>query len=118
MKTILTVLLCLFVGLSHADEWDSTDKKLFATSELLLLADWSQTRQVAKNPQHYSETNILLGEHPSVGKVDVYFTSVLIGNYFLTDYLESNRKSYLYGIIGVQLIVVGHNKQLGLKIGF
>jgi hypothetical protein len=40
--------------------------------QALLIADWKQTRQIARAPDRYFERNPILGNHPSVGRVDTY----------------------------------------------
>ena len=39
---------------------------------VLLLVDW-QTRFIAKHPEQFFEINIILGKHPSLGAVNLYF---------------------------------------------
>lgn len=120
MNKLITTLLLLVSLNAHAfDDWDTTDKRLFIASEALLLADWLQTRQIVKNPDKYHETNRILGEHPSMGAVNLYFASWMVGNYLLADYAgEKYRTAYLTGVVGVQFIVVRNNALLGLKIAF
>lgn len=120
MKKLLAIILLLCSLQAHAfDDWDTTDKRLFIASEALLLADWLQTRQIVKNPDKYYETNPILGEHPSMGKVNMYFASWMIGNYLLADYAgDKYRTAYLTGVVGVQFIVVRNNALLGLKVAF
>ena len=40
----------------------------------LLLVDWSQTRFIAKNPARFTEINPILGKHPSLRAVNIYFS--------------------------------------------
>jgi hypothetical protein len=53
----------------------------------LLVVDWLQSRFIAENPERFSETNPILGEHPSPDAVDVYFicciAATLVGVYVL-----------------------------------
>lgn len=46
---------------------------LTAVLVALFLVDWSQTRFIAKNPALFYETNFILGKHPTVRKVNIYF---------------------------------------------
>lgn len=42
---------------------------------LLLLVDWAQTVQIAKHPERWYERNPLLGKHPSVRRVHLWFAA-------------------------------------------
>ena len=46
---------------------------------VFLIMDWQQTRQIALHPERWGEMNPILGKHPTTGKVDTYFTIVLVG---------------------------------------
>ncbi len=123
MKKILFLLSFLFTFNCHAQwkNWDDIDKKLFITHQTLIVADWSTTRYAARNNFPYGtfETNLVLGRYPSVDKVDLYFVAVLLGNYFLANWLPSDaRKLYLTGGIMLQANVVNNNIQLGWKLSF
>lgn len=120
MRFILGICLILASFTCQADwkDWDSTDKQLFVVSETSLFADWMQTKKIAENPNRWSETNPIIGVHPSVGRVNTYFLSAMIGNYFLADYLGENRRLYL-GVIALgEGLTVKHNLALGLSVGF
>jgi len=39
----------------------------------LLVVDWLQTRFIADHPERFTESNLILGEHPSLRAVDIYF---------------------------------------------
>ena len=43
---------------------------------VLLFIDWEQTKTIARNPATRREMNPILGPHPSVRKVNIYFTLV------------------------------------------
>jgi hypothetical protein len=45
---------------------------------LLLIIDFRQTTKIAKNPDRWGEMNPILGKHPSVKKVLIYFIIVMI----------------------------------------
>lgn len=49
------------------------NEALTALALILLGVDWLQTLQIARNPYRWGEMNALLGEHPSVSRVNVYF---------------------------------------------
>lgn len=116
------ILLALIIPLNSEAQfanWSPTDKALLATSTALLVADWGQTRYIAKNPDRFHEKNPLLGKHPSVGEVDGYFVTAIIGNYLLADVIgPTNRKWYLGGVTAMETVVVIRNRGIGIKISF
>lgn len=119
VKYLLTFLL-LFSSTVNAENrpWTDTEKQLFVAHTALVIADWSQTRYIAKHPQEYRETNPLFGTHPSLDKVDLLFAATIIGSYYVIDSLDSKREKYLITATIVRSLVVGHNLNLGLRIGF
>lgn len=110
----------LLHGQSYAQNrpWTEDEKRLFYVHSALVLADWSQTRQIAKNPTQYVEYNPFLGKQPSVEKVDLFMAATLVGSYYLFDSMDENRQKYLlFASIG-RGVIVGHNLNIGLRIGF
>lgn len=73
-RAILTlfILLLPFSNLHASDKWTKQDYVLEITWEVLHLIDWSQTRYIAEHPDKYWEINPILGNHPSIEKVDLY----------------------------------------------
>ncbi len=69
-------------------KWTKTDKVLFWVNTGVLLLDWGETLNIARNPERLSEINPILGKHPSLAKVNWYFgTSVVVhgvASYLLT----------------------------------
>ena len=101
------------------DEWDPASKYLAGSALAATLADWSQTRYIAKHPDQFYETNRVLGKHPTTGKVDAYFAGSIALSYFIADQLPSNyRKIFLGGITVVEISFVNHNKSLGIGWSF
>src|SRR6266853_3835043 len=81
--------------------WSNDDVQRQLGYSLLHGIDWAQTRTIAKNPNQLHETNPILGEHPSVGKVNNYFLSTLLGHWFLANALPPDaRKLFQQGTIG------------------
>ena len=74
--------------------------------------DWAQTRQIAKSPHEtVSETNPILGRHPSVGRVNNYFLATGLGHYGLSKILPPDlAKLFQYGTIGLEAATTGRNK--------
>jgi hypothetical protein len=95
---------------------DKSHLALYATLHLL---DWKQTRSIAKNPGAYYETNTLLGEHPSVGKVDTYFLSTLAGQIAVTYLLPPKaRRIWQLTWINIEKGYVEDNLKIGLVVRF
>lgn len=91
--------------------WTTEDTARQLASLGLLGADWAQTRTIAKNPGLFSETNKILGEHPSVGRVNNYFATSIIAHQLLANQLPPElRKILQYGTIGLESGVTGRNK--------
>jgi hypothetical protein len=81
----------------------------------LLLADLSQTNQIAKNPTQYYEKNKLLGQHPSTSDVNKYFGANIIGNLLLNAYAPGLGHLLNLATIGIQAPTVANNLKLGLR---
>jgi hypothetical protein len=56
----------------------------------LHVADWGQTRNIAKHPDTWHETNPILGKHPSTSDVDRYFALTGLGHVALSKLLEDS----------------------------
>ena len=101
------------------DDWDSASKYLAGSALASTLADWSETRYIAKHPDEFYEANRVLGKHPTTGKVDAYFAGSIALTYFIADQLPSNyRKIFLGSISVVEISFVNHNKSLGIGWSF
>jgi len=105
----------------------------------MLLLDWGQTRTIAmertqgytwSNPDgsggtiyggkpKYTEINPILGDHPSVGRVNRYFAASLVINnavYFLLP--EKWRNYYALGVGTIEAGFVLHNNFAGVRISW
>ncbi len=51
---------------------------LLVALAILLAIDWLQTLTIARNPGRWRELNPLLGEHPSVARVNAWFAFVAL----------------------------------------
>jgi len=127
------LLLAAFVLPAHAeglnlDPWTTGDTVRQSVVTALLVADWKQTLYIAQHPQdpvksdgtyHYrSETNRLLGSHPSTGKINAYFVGVTVAHAAISYVLPRGwREGWQYVWIGVELETVRRN-YIGIKYGF
>ena len=108
------------LGTAHAsDQWTTEERSAFAVSSVLLVADWAQTRQIARKADLFSEANPVLGAHPSMGRVNAYFATALLLNYAIGNSLGTGwRKAWFLGIQSVEASVVQRNLSIGLKLSF
>ncbi|MDA8141089.1 MAG: hypothetical protein M0036_20790 [Desulfobacteraceae bacterium] len=95
----------------------------------LHLADWSQTRYIAKHPEQFHETCPALGAHPSTKSVDLWFGATLAGHYLLADLLPNKaswpvfgevnpRKIFQCVTIGIEAGCVANNYSIGVGFDF
>jgi hypothetical protein len=63
---------------SHAAGWSPDDQHLLAAALTLHTCDWAQTKEIARNQIRYYESNPLLGESPSISRVNNYFAGTAI----------------------------------------
>jgi hypothetical protein len=120
-----TLLLSLFLLLPTAvvagiDNWTEEQRKWYAASTVLTIADWATTRDMTRRyHEGYHETNPILGRYPSRQRVDQHFLTVLIAHYLIADNLSSrNRTVYLQVFTVGQAAVVSNNLNIGLRIRF
>lgn len=112
------LLLFLLSSNVYAD-WDTTDKVLAVSAMTVTTLDWMQSRYIAKNPTLYQENNTLLGEHPSVGRVNTYFMgSILAGTAAAYVVPSEYRKYLLGGIMLMEVDAVTRNKRIGIRLAF
>jgi hypothetical protein len=90
---------------------------------VLLFIDWGQTKTIARNPTTRREMNPILGPHPSVKKVNIYFAVVavivVIGPYLGLLLIPAGRFQQLAALIfagatAFEGYVVLRNKRRGL----
>jgi hypothetical protein len=92
---------------------------LFAASSLVV--DWLQTLFIARNPDRFSETNVILGRHPSAAHVSWYFALCIV-LVFLGSALAYWHGLYRIGIAvcvllgGFELFIAWRNRQQGIRI--
>lgn len=112
---ILLVLVFTAVHAQAADEWtkEDTERQLLYTA--LHMIDWGQTRHIARHPEKFKELNPVLGDHPSVTEVDLYFTSSIAAMWFISYKLnKKNRKAFQWFITGIAMQAVGNNLAVGI----
>lgn len=88
-------------------------------STVLLMVDWGQTREISTNPL-YKEHNVTIGENPSVKRVDLYFSAVIIGNALISTNIKNkkHRRMYDYTIAINQSGVIAGNQSIDIKMNW
>lgn len=111
-------LMAFFAQAQAHDPWDNADRALLVGSSAAWIVDWGQSRWIAKHPE-YRETNRILGDHPSVGRVNAYFVTMLVGNYIVADALPSPlRKMWLGGTIVIEANTAARNYGIGVRMAW
>lgn len=111
---IVALSLILFLPITRAEE---PSAELMTAAAVLTVADWAQTRYIARNPNDYRELNPILGSHPSVGKVNIYFSTVLLLGALGVSTGYINRE-FLYFYVGIEGSTVVRNYQVGVRFQF
>ena len=118
MLIMLIALLTPIPSLAR-DPWTKGDTYREITAFTLRAIDWKTTRGIARNPDEYIEANPLLGEHPSVGKVNTYFIITSIVHPVISYYLPRDyRTAFQYISIGVSGTASVVNLWSGLEVKF
>lgn len=93
--------------------------QLHTASNVLLVADWAQTRYIATHPQQYREMNPTLDDHPSIGAVNTHFIGALALNnavYYLLP--ENKRRTWALVMTGVEGVCVANNARIGIRFNW
>jgi hypothetical protein len=122
LRSLFLWLALIFVLISPkpclAEDWDKTDKQLFATFGTLMAVDMFQTRYIYEHDEYY-ETNPIIDNYFPDEKVYAYFALTTLGTYLIADYLKpKHRKSFLRFMSGMQIVVTSRNASLGINFSF
>lgn len=113
---IISIVLLLFSGKCFA--WTEEQKYLAGIAAAAMVIDYGQTRSIVGHPTFY-EQNPLLGEHPTMGRVNRHFALSALASYLIADALPSEQRTwFLRGLALVQVGVVAHNVSLGIRMDF
>lgn len=114
----IAILLILFSASANAD-WTNADTKHQAIFTGVLALDWAQTRYIAKHPDEFQEINTILGDHPTLGRVDGYFASLALIHFGISYLLPDRwRPVWQYVSIGFEAGIVTRNYKLGVGFDF
>ncbi len=117
---IAAVGLIATVAPAHAgDDWTDDQQTKGVALATLAVADWAQTRNIARHPHVWHENNPLLGPHPSVAEVDRHFVaSALIGAAILHALPTRYRDAALTAGIVIEAGCVANNLRIGVGLRF
>ena len=124
MKYLLAVILTLLSLTAYADPfdgWTKEEKEWFALSQIVQIVDYQTTRDLlyTQKEKGFYELNPIVGANPSPNRLMAFEIGTLVGNYFLTDWLDHDtRLTWLKWHVGVELIVIQHNISIGARIQF
>jgi hypothetical protein len=115
-----------------AGKWTRADTAFQLGVISLQVADWGQTRAIANGytsdyidgngvprTKTYYETNVLLGQNPSTGRVDAYFAASILGHTAVAYLLpQPYRRIWQSLFFVVEAHFVIRNDSIGLKVDF
>ncbi len=104
------------IGSAEAGEFDTA----LATAAYGGLAiDWLQTRYIAAHAEQFQETNRMLGQHPSMGRVDAYFACGIAGIAVVSQVLPTPaRRWFLGNVATLEFAVLAGNRRIGIGMQF
>ena len=126
MKTFILALLLVSTP-TFADEWSRADIYRETTYLAIDAIDLAQTHSLARQQYdarytkgyQYIERNPILGEHPSVDRVDAYFALTALAHVGITHLLPAKwRAPWQYVTIGFEGGLVAHNYSIGVSAKF
>lgn len=109
----------------QAGAWERDARELGATdhwqlaANVMVVADYLQTRRVIDDPERYSELNPILGSHPTEARLNVYYLLSLGALNLARWVLPERQVRLLYqSVTAVEMMAVGRNYMLGVEFGF
>lgn len=134
MKSLFAALLFSISTLAAGEEcawnckapWTKTDIALQSAVVTFQVADWAQTRWFVKHPYYlgpntrtYEGWNPILGENPSVGKVNNLIFLGIIGHAVVSNYLPPDfRRIWQGSVLVLEIGAVNHNRVAGVKFSW
>jgi len=81
--------------------------------------DYRQTIFIARHPERFHEINPVLGEHPSVGKVNAAFAvGAVVKNVIFFSLPDKYRVPFGLGYAAISAGLVVHNNTVGIEVNF
>jgi hypothetical protein len=100
--------------------WRTEDTKRELLYAIPAVIDYFQTRDIIANPETYREKNVILGDHPSMGRLNAFSAIALGGHYLISRHLNHhNRKLWQYSTGTVATLNIARNHfVVGLRMNF
>ena len=119
LKISIAIILLLLSSSASAERLRGTDLHVELAWTALHIIDWSQTIRIANEPENFCEKNPILGEHPSVGRVNA-FMGLTLGLHWLvaTQLPPVPRRIFQIVTIGLKADAVHNNIQVGIRLDF
>lgn len=115
----LILILALSTAPAHAGSWDEQNTRLHMPLTVLMFIDLGQTLYIADHPDEYSESNGMMGDHPSRKKVREYFVLSYLMITGLTWALPAKWSHGLQkGVITMEVYSTVNNKYIGVGFSF
>ncbi len=124
MRSIITIIFAVLTTNCYAgwESWSDSDRKLFVASQVAITADWATTRYGARRRDDLPglhETNLILGPYPSVSRIDLYFVTMLVSNYYIADMIPAEDRKFYFTIRTLSHgLAARHNVQVGWQMRF
>ncbi len=106
----------------HSSKMSKKDIAAATLYEALNAADWVQTKQIARQPEKYSEDKFpgsagIIGKHPSNEKLAAWHLAKAIGQPYIASKLEEPYKT-LFQMLSIGIVgnAVRNNKSVGLDV--
>lgn len=116
---MIALLLALLPSLAFADDWTTPDTWRESTYMVLHAADWVQTGKIARDPDRWQEENKILGEHPSIGRVNTYFAATALAHYAIAAALPAPWRARFQCLsVVIEASSVANNHSIGLRVRF
>lgn len=121
---MVAVLLSLSLGgcIQFDRKWSTETRALEVGYQTMHAVDAIQTTRIRQHPE-LKESNPLLGEHPTNGKIWVWYMTTAYGHALITNALDEHaprwvtRTWQIATLLGVSY-TVHHNYQMGLTLSF
>ena len=121
MKRLLLIAALLLPLSAQAQaEWSQRSLLMLSVAEAALLIDYKQTSAFTQERRpdgsyRWHERNLLLGEHPSAGRVNTHFALALLVVPLIAHQMnERDRHLFLSVFATLELFNVGRNYGLGV----
>lgn len=116
------IVLYFITAPANAGDWSKADTKREVAYQVVAAMDWAQTRYIAESchtDKHFLETNLILGECPSDGRVNTYFVISGLAHYGVSRLLSpKHRETWQAFTLVIETSYVANNITIGVGMKF